>query len=213
MRPSRTCTYYGLCSGVLCVVWVGVMLFPLQAAEAHDGQRRTVTQPGQQPQRYARSIGTYRPPNVTLVDMSGSSIPLVAILNRPGPLLLQFIFTTCPTICPALSSTFSAAQDKLGADPALLRMVSISIDPEHDTPERLQLYAQKLKAKPHWQFLTGKLDDIVAVQKAFGAYRGNKMRHEPLTYLRASPADPWIRLDGFMSVAELVREYQRLVAP
>jgi protein SCO1/2 len=90
-------------------------------------------------------------------------------------------------------------------------MVSISIDPEYDTPARLQNYAKRYKAGPEWQFLTGDLDTIMAVQQAFDAYRGDKMSHEPLTFLRASPRGPWVRIEGFASASELVREYRELM--
>jgi protein SCO1/2 len=134
------------------------------------------------------------------------------VLKHDGPVLLQFIFTTCPTICPVMSGAFSAAQGKLGADAARVRMVSISIDPEQDTPERLREYARKFKAGPQWLFLTGDLDAVVSVQKSFDAYRGAKMRHEPLTFMRAAPGKPWVRLDGLMSAAQLVAEYRRLTS-
>ncbi len=49
------------------------------------------------------------------------------------------------------------------------------------------------------------------MQKAFDAYLGNKMRHQPLTFLHASPEAPWVRLDGFMSAQSLVAEYHRLM--
>jgi len=142
--------------------------------------------------------------------MDGTSIALASALKHDGPVMLEFIFTTCPTICPVMSSTFSAAQSKLGDDLARVRMISISIDPEHDTPERLRQYAQKFKAGPQWLFLTGKTEDIASVQKAFDAYRGNKMRHEPLTFLRAESSEPWVRLDGLMSATQLVDEYKQL---
>jgi len=142
-----------------------------------------------------------------LVDMTGADVPLSAVLNHAGPLLLQFIFTTCPV----LSATFAAAQEHLVSARDDVSMVSISIDPERDTPARLQEHAQKLKARRQWCFLTGKREDIVAVQKAFDAYRGNKMRHAPLTYLHAAPDALWVRLDGFMSATELVTEYHRLL--
>jgi protein SCO1/2 len=134
-------------------------------------------------------------------------------LHHPGPLLLQFIFTTCPTVCPALSALFATTLRQIEVDAAPLRMVSISIDPEHDTPERLRAYAQRLKAGPQWRFLTGRRADIEAVQKAFDAYQSNKMQHEPLTYLRASPQAPWLRLDGFMSASDLIAEYRQVVSP
>jgi protein SCO1/2 len=156
---------------------------------------------------YSRSVESYRVPPVTLTDSNGRQVALVSLVNREGPVMLQFIFTTCTTICPVMSATLAASQSQLEG----VHMISISIDPEHDTPARLQEYARSLKAPPQWEFLTGRSVDIVKVQEAFRAYRGNKMRHLPLTFLRASPEQLWVRLDGLMSVAELLDEYHRLV--
>jgi protein SCO1/2 len=144
--------------------------------------------------------------------MAGAAVPLGPELSHRGLVLLQFIFTTCSTICPVLSGVFAAVQGQCGSELAPVHLLSISIDPEYDTPERLQGYARQFKAGQHWRFLTGKRADLVAVQKAFDAYRGNKMRHEPTTYLRASPDAPWVRLDGLMSAAELLAECRRLMA-
>ena len=176
-------------------------------ASAHDAGHASASK------RYTRTFAAYDAPDVQLLDMTGAPVRLTQLLGQPGPLLLQFIFTTCPAVCPALSALFSAALRQLGADAEPLRMISISIDPEHDTPARLRAYAQRLKAQPQWRFLTGRRGDIAAVQKAFDAYQSNKMRHEPLTYLRASPSAPWVRLDGFMSARDLVAEYRQLVSP
>ncbi|MFY9826559.1 MAG: SCO family protein, partial [Thermoanaerobaculia bacterium] len=120
---------------------------------------------------------------------------------------LQFIFTTCPSICPVLTATLAAAREELGNE---VRLVSISIDPEFDTPARLRDYARRFTAGPGWRFLTGSRDDVAAVQKAFDAYRPNKMQHEPLTFLRAGPGEPWVRLAGPITPAELVAEVRRL---
>lgn len=160
---------------------------------------------------YTRTVADYELPEVQLVGKDGLKTLLSSVLKHDGPIMLQFIFTTCPTICPVMSSTFSAAQAKLGEDLGKARMISISIDPEHDTPERLRQYARKFRAGQQWLFLTGSAEDIAAVQKAFDAYRGSKMRHEPLTFLRAGPGAPWIRLDGLMSATQLVVEYRSLI--
>lgn len=164
------------------------------------------------PASYTRTVAHYETPDVTLVAMDGTKTALASALNHDGPVMLQFIFTTCPTICPVMTSTLSAAQDRLDADLGKVRMISISIDPEHDTPERLRAYARKFKAGKEWLFLTGSIGDIEAVQKAFDAYRGNKMRHEPLTFVRATKTGPWLRFDGLMSATQLVAEYKLLVA-
>ena len=159
---------------------------------------------------FQRSEHDYQPPDRPLVAMDGGHTSLLAKLDRDEPIMLNFIFATCTTICPVLSASFSSIQDKLGDDSGRVRMLSITIDPEHDTPEQLRAYAERFHAGPQWQFLTGNLDDIVAVQKAFGAYWGNKTNHEPATFLRGSRQGPWVRLDGLASAAAILAEYSRL---
>jgi len=90
-------------------------------------------------------------------------------------------------------------------------MVTISIDPDFDSPDRLQRYAKAFQAQDQWSFYTGRVRDIVEIQKAFDAYRGNKMRHEPLTFLRAGRDQPWVRFNGLLSAGELADEYFHLV--
>jgi protein SCO1/2 len=87
-------------------------------------------------------------------------------------------------------------------------MVSISIDPEHDTPEALSAYAGRFGAGPQWEFLTGSLDDSIAVQRAFDADRGDKMNHAPMTLFRATPESQWVRYEGFATAADLAKEYR-----
>ena len=162
---------------------------------------------------YQRSEHAYPLPDPRLVDMAGRETTLLKEIDTDRPVMLNFIFTTCPTICPVMSGVFAQVQQQLGPAAMDLKMVSISIDPEYDTPERLRAYAQRFNAGPQWQFLTGKPEDIVAVQKAFDVYRGTKMSHEPTTLLRRSTHDPWIRLDGIASAGELVGEYRGLAGP
>jgi cytochrome oxidase Cu insertion factor (SCO1/SenC/PrrC family) len=157
--------------------------------------------------RYVRSVADHALPDVILVDMDGQRVPLPQVFGD-GPVLLQFIFTTCPTVCPILSSTLAGAQDRLPN----VRMVSITIDPEHDTPGRLREYARRFRSGPQWKFFTGSLDDVVAVQKAFGVYRSDKMQHEPSTFLRAAPG-PWVRLTGDVGADDLVAELRGLTDP
>jgi protein SCO1/2 len=195
---------FRVAAGVCAVAGISLSLATLVAQEPHHAHGA--------PARYGRAVVHYQPPDVTLVAMDGADTSLASVLKQDGPVMLQFIFTTCPTICPVMASTFAAAQDKLGDDLGRVRMISITIDPEHDTPERLRDYARRFRARPQWRFLTGHAADIDAVQRAFEAYRGSKMQHEPLTFLRAAPGDPWLRLDGLMSATDLVAEYRLLTA-
>ena len=160
---------------------------------------------------YDRSMHEYQLPDRMLVNQAGERVSLQELLLSEGPVMVNFIFTTCTTICPVMSATFAQVQKSLGEEADRVRMVSVSIDPEYDAPERLREYAQRFDAGPQWQFLTGSLEDSIAVQKAFDVYRGSKMSHEPTTLLRRSHGEPWVRIDGIASAAELTSEYRRLV--
>ena len=177
------------------------------SADPHAHHRHMLEDSG-----YSRSLHRYELPDVAVVDMQGQSTSLLDEVNGGQPVMLNFIFTTCTTICPVLSATFSQVEQKLGAERDRVRMISITIDPEYDTPARLRAYAERYDADPQWRFLTGRLRNIVAIQKAFHAYRGTKMNHEPLTFLRASTDAPWVRIEGLASAADVVREYRQLVA-
>ena len=172
----------------------------------HDHHHHHEVAPG-----YRRSLASYPVPAVTLVNQEGQQVALPELLDADQPVMLNFIFTTCTAICPAMSAIFAKVQSELGSDSANLRMVSVSIDPEHDTPEALSAYAKRFDAGPQWQFLTGSLDDSIKVQQAFDADRGDKMNHAPLTLFRATPDAQWVRYEGFATAARLVEEYHRSI--
>ncbi|MFZ1538239.1 MAG: SCO family protein [Chromatiaceae bacterium] len=159
----------------------------------------------------SRTTASYAIPDVRLTNQNGELISLRTLLEGPEPVLLNFIFTSCTTICPVMSGTFAQVQKDLGPDVGKVRMISISIDPEHDTPAQLTTYAKRFDAGPQWFFLTGKPEDIVVVQRAFDAYRGDKMNHTPLTLLQQSPGAEWVRYDGFASGADLAKETQGMI--
>ncbi len=160
---------------------------------------------------YVRTQATYTVPDVKLVNADGTEVPLRSELaEQDKPVILNFIFTTCGAICPVMSATFSQLQAALSQERDAVHMVSISIDPEQDTPAALKAYADKYGAGPQWQMLTGSLDDSIAVQRAFDVYRGDKMNHQPATFLRAGRGQPWVRLDGFASADDILREVHKL---
>jgi protein SCO1/2 len=158
------------------------------------------------------STVSYAIPPVQLVRESGKRVSLPQELDDGRPVVLNFIFTTCESTCPLSSQTFASFQRKLGAERSKVHMVSISIDPEQDTPARLRAYAKKFGAGPQWQHYTGTLQASIAAQQAFGAYRGDKMSHTPLTLLRAAPGQPWTRIDGFVTPEQLLHHYHQLLA-
>ncbi len=153
-----------------------------------------------------RSLAEYVIPKVTLLREDGAPVNLPTELNDGRPVVLNFVYTSCTTICPMSSQVFEEFQDGLGVERASVHLVSISIDPEQDTPARLRTYAAQFHASKSWNHYSGSLGSVTAVQRAFNAYFGDKMSHVPLTLLRASPGMPWVRFDGFARAEELLAE-------
>lgn len=159
---------------------------------------------------YTRSLRSYSIPDVVLVDANAGPVRLRELLASDDPVMLNFIFTTCSTICPVMVKVFSDVPSRLGAAAKDLRMISISIDPENDTPAKLKSYAKSFGEGLRWRFLTGRLEDIKSVQVAFDSYRGDKMTHEPLTLMRHARSKSWVRIDGFANPDELRASTARL---
>lgn len=162
----------------------------------------------------SRRLAAYQAPPVTLLDSAKQPVRLDELLAQDHPVLLQFIFTSCTTICGVLTSTVLAAKADLMAVRDDYVALSISIDPEYDTPDRLREYAEYFPADPHWRLLTGRRDDIARVLKAFDARfsDGTKMTHQAYTFLRAAPGRPWMRLEGLIGCKELVERYKELLS-
>ncbi len=158
------------------------------------------------------SLREYAVPAVRLVREDGRAVSLPDEMNDGRPVVLNFVFTTCTSICPLMSSTFEQFDRRLGADARKVHLMSISIDPEHDTPTRLAEYARKFHAGPEWQHYTGTLDASVAAQRAFDVYRGGKMSHSLVTLMRAAPGKPWLRIEGWATPDQLVHDYRELLA-
>ncbi len=145
--------------------------------------------------------------NVALVDSHGRAVSLAEAVTADVPVLVNFIFTSCTTICPVMSAGFAKLDVSLRSEPRAVRLVSISIDPDIDTPARLRAYATRAGAGTDWWFLTGTPAATEAAQRAFGAFRGSKDNHAPATYIRRKPGAPWERLDGLASAGALLRAF------
>jgi len=176
-----------------CLLIISLLtLVPVQAAAAGKTYKRTVV--------------PYQLPDVTLINQEGKSVQLKRLIESGQPVIVDFIFGTCTTICPVLSACFTNLQSKLGEDSQKVHLVSISIDPENDTPMVMREYLNRYKAKPGWDFFTGSRKDIDTVMKSFDAYIQNKMSHYAVTFIHKPGGNSWVRIDGIMSTSEFVEE-------
>lgn len=148
-------------------------------------------------------------PNVKLLNQSGKEINFQDEVNDKRIVVLSFIYTSCTAICPMTSQTLFRLQGKLADKLDKVHLMSISIDPEHDTPAILAQYSDKFHASKYWNHYTGTTEASIAVQKAVNAYRGDKMNHVPATFIWNGKGADWIRIDGFASADELLLEVQK----
>lgn len=144
-------------------------------------------------------------PDVILHDSEGREQTLSGLMHN-RVVILNFVFTSCTTICPAFSaimhSTEQRLSDRLGKEVAL---VSISVDPVNDTPERLRTYAGKIGAGPHWYWLTGRPADIEQVLRAFGVPTGGRPESHPPTILVGNTSTGrWLRWVGMVTPETLI---------
>lgn len=109
-------------------------------------------------------------PEITLTNQDGTRLALKDL--RGKVLAITFIFASCADTCPLLTAKMAGIQDRLGSDfGPQVYFVSITVDPERDTPEVLKRYAEAHKANPAgWAFLTGTPAEIRDVAKRYGIY-------------------------------------------
>lgn len=160
-----------------------------------------------------RSIADYSVPDLSLVRDDGRRVSLRNEIDDGRPVVLAFIYTSCTTVCPVVSHVMADLQAKLGNARDRVHLVSISIDPEYDTPARLRAYAQRFGAGPEWQHYTGTLEASREAQRAFDVYRGDKMDHTPALLVRPLPGARWVRIDGFATPDQLLAELPSYCVP
>ncbi len=198
------------CTAILVVS--GAVVPAIQSANAGENHDHHMMHDMANQQPIKLTTVSYDIPSIQLMRDDGKSVDLAGELGDGRAVVLNFFYSTCTEICPLTSETFSKFQAKLGKKRDKVHMVSISIDPEQDTPASLRKYAKKYKAKSQWNFYTGTVAASVEAQKSFQAYNGDKMNHVPTTYLRSAPGKPWLRIDGFASPDELLRSYKELIS-
>ena len=111
--------------------------------------------------------------NFSLIDHDGNAINQSHL--RGKPFIANFFFTSCPTACPALTKKMKGLQDQLDGED--VRLISFSVDPEVDTPEKLRAYAKKYGADHKmWTFITGETKEIQnTINKGFRVRAGERI--------------------------------------
>lgn len=135
--------------------------------------------------------------DVELVNQHGETMRLYSDLLRGRTVVINPFFTTCTGVCPMLSERMAAIQerfaDRLGED---LYLMSISVDPEVDTPQSMAAYATRFEAKPGWFFLGGDKANVDLALKKLGQYVADKEAHSNILIIGNEVTGLWKKAFG-----------------
>lgn len=190
----------------LCLILASMPALRAQAAQGdpHAGHVAHSSSHGES------NVLDYEVPDVELLDQNGKPVRFVSGIIGDRLAAVTFTFTQCTTVCPILDGIFKRLQneiaDDLGLDTVLL---SVSVDPVRDIPERLQQHAQRLQAKPGWSFLTGDQQTVTGLLKAMEVYAPDLLDHPPTVFVVDGRSGVWTRLSGFPKPAKIVEVLER----
>lgn len=146
-------------------------------------------------------------PDVTVTTASGARVPFRQLVEG-HTVAINFIFTSCPAVCPLMGASFGKVQARLGRRD--VKLISISIDPDTDTPARLTAWGKRFGLRDGWTLVTGSKADIDELLKAFGVFTPSAISHSPSAFVADARRGIWRKLDGlappstFLSVIDSV---------
>lgn len=130
--------------------------------------------------------------DLPLADQDGRSVRFASEAVGKSVVAINFIYTSCTTLCPLTSATFKNVQsrlkNRLGKD---VRLISMSLDPATDTPARLKAYAARYKAGTGWLWLTGEPGNMKQVLTGLGAYTASIQEHPPQVLVGDGASGQW----------------------
>ena len=141
-------------------------------------------------------------PDTVFQDQTGAERRF-ADLVKGRLVALNFIFTSCTTICPPMGAAFAALQTLEAARGVDVQFLSVSIDPTTDTPQRLDAWARKFGGTAAWTLLTGPSSGVNALLDAFGVGGVVRGEHAPVVVLGNARAGRWVRAHALAPPAEL----------
>lgn len=127
--------------------------------------------------------------------------------------VMNFIYTRCPGACPLITRQLNQVRQALGGDfGSKVFFVSISLDPEHDTPGKLKAFAQKNEAQfPGWTFLTGDKANVDEVVKRLGMYVEEPADHATTLIAGNAATRHWMKLRPDLPPTAIAAKLRQLV--
>lgn len=193
------------------VLALAALVADVQAAASHDMHHHAA------PADPAQQAARVRLHDLQLVDVGGAAVRFKSEAVGNRIVVLGFIYTSCTTICPVTSAVLADVQgrlieklgDQFGRDVGL---VTLTVDPATDTPERLKDYAGNFGTPTGWLWLTGDKPKVDKVLAGLGAYAADFTRHSGAVLVGDARTGEWTRFFGVPDSSAIVARVEQLLA-
>jgi protein SCO1 len=135
-------------------------------------------------------------PDAPVTDQDGRRVRFLSDVVRQRPAVVSFIFTGCSSTCPLVGATMAAVADRLRTDKLDSALVSISVDPENDTPAALTSWRAQFGNIPQWTLLTGSKSDVDRLLRAFRSYFADPDDHPDILMIGPDATGTWTRMSA-----------------
>jgi len=185
---------------------IGATLGSATLVPRHSSSGSTTEKPVTHPAADRRRS---RFPNVPLRTHEHQEVRFYDDLIKDKTVLINFMYTACQGACPLTTATLVQVQHALGERVGRdIFMYSISVDPEHDTPEELRKYATRFEVQPGWLFLTGTQADIAQIRAGFGdnpRLEASQSNHLSVIRLGIEPLERWAGCPTWSTPQTIIR--------
>jgi len=184
---------------------MGLAVPSATTTNAHDNHRKAEVNTEQ--------VQGRRIPDVRLTDQNGHRVRFLSDVLRQRRALISFIYTSCKTTCPMVGATVAKVAEQFQKDSSDLAIVSVSVDPDYDTPARLLSWRTEYGDIPQWTLLTGPKREIDQLLRAFGAYSANREDHSEILLLGPDEAGKWTRMSSLAAWYEVAAAIRAATVP
>lgn len=151
-------------------------------------------------------------PNANLLNQDNQKVRFFDDLIKDKTVAINFIFTSCSTVCPPMGANFAALQKELKQRGQDVSLISVSINPTVDTPARLTEWRQKFGGDSGWDLVTGKKAEIDRLLKMLKVFSADINLHAPFVIIGNARQDQWQYLNGLTEPKKLANQLQGIQA-
>jgi protein SCO1 len=142
--------------------------------------------------------------DVKLINQDGQEMRFYSDLIKDKIVVIDVLFSACTGACPLMSATFAKLQDHLGDRVGKdVYLLSVSVDPVHDTPAKLKELAGRFHARPGWYFLTGPKENVETALRKLGQWVEDPTDHQTVFLIGNDRTGLWKKAFGLAKPEEL----------